>query len=170
MKPKKKGVLIGLVIVIIAVAGLAFVAVSGVLQGHETFKNIGVKISTEKHTYKTGEDISGNFTLTNGRNETIYLAGYPSYRVDILSKSTLQPVCPSRDFAAILILLHTPISAHSTYNIYSPCVLYTADQNTSIPPGEYIIRVSFDVSLDLHGDSKNIDTFSGTAETTITIV
>jgi len=170
MKPKKKGVLIGLVIVIIAVAGLVFVAASGVWRGHETFKNIIVKISTEKSTYSQGENISGNLTITNGRNETFYLAGYPSYRVDILSKSTLTPVCPSRDFAAILILLHTPISAHSTYNIYSPCILYSADQNTSIPPGEYIIRVSFDVSLDLHGDSKNIDIFSGTAETTITIV
>jgi hypothetical protein len=182
MKINKKMVIFGLLvaaaIVLVGVLVNATlmpskdVEVNDLRQGDETFKNIDVKFFTEKQTYAKGENISGNLTLINGRDETIYLAGQPPFTVDILSKSTLERICPPNDFAAILILLHIPVSSHSTYNLisYPVSYFYFVDQKSSIPPGKYIVRISFSVSLILDGDVDNIDTYSGTAETTVTIM
>jgi hypothetical protein len=181
MKINKKIVIFGLVATTIVLASALVTAtlmsskgfkVSDVQQGDETFKNIGVEFSTEKQIYTKGENISGNLTLINRRNETIYLAAQPPFTVDILSKSSLERICPSNDFAAIAILLHIPIASHSTYNLiaYPVSYFYFVEQKSSIPSGEYIIKISFSVSLHLDGDVNNIDTYSETAETTVTIV
>jgi hypothetical protein len=130
--------------------------------------NIEVSIQMQNKSYNVGQNISGNLTLFNGNNKTIYLLNVPSYEVDILSNETLQSVW-SYDYPSIEVLRKVPILAHSSHIIYNPCDLYFSYMTHIIPPGNYTIEIKVRLTISLDNDVKNAVNFLRTTQTFVEI-
>ena len=133
----------------------------------ESESQIEAVISMPTHIFQIGQNISGDLKIVNGRNQEIYLAGYPPFSVTVLDNRTSERVW-SQDNAVILIALRIPIKEHSSYTIYHPCFSITTKSKTGssrFSPGKYTVLIHYHLPISFNSSVTTIETFSATART-----